>query len=289
MVEYSNDPFADLDKEKVDPAASPVRQALSESTIASVSVLPEPDIMDMFPGDTQVDLPGGLVYGTEILETAEVRELTGNDEEALAKAASGSLFRYLNTIIELGLVSVGGYPATPAMRNELLIGDRDTILLGIRKATFGNEIEMPEVICTKCNRLIGDVTIQLDTIPINELEPRDVREFKIPLRKSGTFAVVRLPNGADFMTLGKNDKLSPPEQNTVLLSRCVLSINGQSVNGSTVAVNKLGVSDRKKILKFVDNTQPGPRYDKIEFTHDDSDCGETTSLGINVMDLFREM
>lgn len=287
-MEFSNDPFAETPVEESDLGKAAAAQSASDAIIASTTVIADADPNDMFPSDTHVLLPGGLVINGVVYDEAEVRELTGEDEEALARTVNGSLFRYLNMIVELGLVSVGGIKATAEMRDSLLVGDRDTLLLGIRRATFGNEIEFLNVVCLACNETIGDVTIHLDTIPINTLSDRSVREFSVPLRKGGV-AIIRLPNGADFMALGKNSTLSPAEQNTTLLSRCVLTVSGKNVGGATSLVNKLGVADRKAILKFIDDTQPGPRYDKIEFEHDDPDCGKITSLGINVMDLFREM
>ena len=62
--------------------------------------------------ETTVDLPGGLYDPCEgnVMKTAEVRELTGLDEEAIVRISEPG--KALLTILEKATVSVGGQPVT---------------------------------------------------------------------------------------------------------------------------------------------------------------------------------
>ena len=76
----------------------------------SAALAEEPVVVETAaPSSTEVSLPGGFVSREGILaKYAEVRELNGADEEAIAKA--GFLGKALQTILQKGLVSIGGEP-----------------------------------------------------------------------------------------------------------------------------------------------------------------------------------
>ena len=112
-----------------------LNKALNETPAQEVA----PEITS--PSDTTVDLPGGYLTATgEVIRTAEVRELTGKDEEIISK--TDNLGKALMTILQRGTVKVGDLPADEKLLDELLIGDRDSLLLGILKSTFGSSIEI---------------------------------------------------------------------------------------------------------------------------------------------------
>jgi hypothetical protein len=80
------------------------------------------------PSDTTVELPGGYLNAAgEIIRTAEVRELTGKDEELISK--TNNLGKAILTILQLGTVKIGNELATDKILDELLVGDRDAIIL----------------------------------------------------------------------------------------------------------------------------------------------------------------
>ena len=101
------------------------------------------------PSDTFVELPCGYITPAgEILKSAEVRELTGRDEEAIAKI--DSLGKALNVMLSRGVVKVGNLEATEEVLDNLLAGDRDMLLLAIYRATFGDSAKV-NVWCSNCN------------------------------------------------------------------------------------------------------------------------------------------
>ncbi len=94
------------------------------------------------PSNNIVTLPGGYITATgEVIDEAEVRELTGADEEAIAKAPN--VGRALLTILQRGTVRIGEERADDKVLDSILSADRDVLLLAIFKATFGNTTIIP--------------------------------------------------------------------------------------------------------------------------------------------------
>jgi hypothetical protein len=268
--------MADDLTEFTDVASSPQAQAAMERLLADADkpeATPRPQIET--PRDGFVTIPGGIKVGEETITEVEVQELTGEAEERLAKArTSNDPMRFYNTLLEEGIASVGGKSPEEVI-GQMLVGDRETILLGIREATYGPEIELGTAFCEECREEF-DATIEVKDIPIRPLESETT--FTVPLRKGGK-AKVRLPEGADQTAYLKDPSLTDSERNSVLLSRCVITLpqNGEEmpVSGFPSLVLSLGVVDRRNILAEIDKRQPGPRYDGLEIEHE---CGSKVAV-----------
>jgi hypothetical protein len=245
-----------------------------------------------------VTLPGGLKLsdGT-LITTAQVRELTGADEEAIARASiSMNPFHFINTLLERGVVQVGDQPKkkTRELLKRLLVGDRDALIMGIRNATYGDEIEVTNLngddwICPECETS-SQLTIQLEDIPVREHQgaPGE-HEFEVELRK-GRVAKLSLATGADQLAVFENIKLNLKERDTILLARTLISIkeaNGQ-VNGTAGfaqgVASSMNMVDRAKILKELLSRQPGPQFSDIKFTHDV--CNKEVTVAVGIGDMF---
>lgn len=248
---------------------------------------PAPVIEDL--PDTYVKLPAGLVAGKDVIQNAEVRELTGKHEELLAKARlSNNAAKYVETLLQCGVVSIGDAPATNALLDSLLQGDLDSLIMGIRKATFGDTFEVFNVTCPTCDAM-NDLELDLKDIPVKELEDPAVREFLVPLRK-GVKARVQFPTGAVQKELFKK-QIGIPEMNSITLSHCVLSFidandNETPCNGLS-DVRNLGIADRKTLQDYIYNNQPGPRYDQV--TAQCHSCEGEVPVPLTVGILFREL
>lgn len=238
------------------------------------------------PPDNRVTLARGIRRDGRLLRDAEVRELTGADEEELARAGT-DWPRFLTTLVTRGTVSVGGEPMTAALGGELLIGDREALILAIRRVTFGNEIEFAKFECPFCGEST-ELTVHLDSIPVRQLGGGyENDEHEVPLR-GGRTAVVRLPTAAnqDFV-LGRSSHLTAGQQNSEMLLCCLKSVElpfGEFPVITLQTVRDLGWADRKAILRFVDESQPGPRYNEVSFTHES--CGREVPLPISVAAMF---
>lgn len=236
------------------------------------------------PPDTGLRLPFGRLADGRALRTARVRELTGADDEALARV-SGSYLRWMDTVITLGTAEVGDQPATKEALRELTTADRDTLLLRIRMATYGDTLEVPAFRCPECGKL-SDLTVHLGNIEIKGPEDPTCRVFEAQLRGGG-HAQLRQPTGHDQMEFDGRE-MTIPEQNTLLLSRVIVTaeLPGRpAVAGSMALARSLGLADRKALLDAVAANTYGPRYDEVAMTH--QECGAEVPVPISAGDLFR--
>lgn len=266
---------------KISAAANP---ALANNILQQVQQEPEkapyePTITA--PSDTTVSLPGGyLTPDGEVLRTAEVRELNGLDEEALAKAAN--IGKALLMVVQRGTVSVGSMKATEEVLDELLAGDRDALLLGIIKATFGRTADIPAY-CPGCEDF-KQVSVDLnEDIKTNALaDPLNDRQFIVDCKVGPV--VVRLPDGHTQKELILNSEKTNAELKSILLERCVVQINGTPVY-SKAQVQRLGLADRTKISDEINSRAPGPQFETLTVTC--PDCEGEVRVPINLGTLFR--
>ena len=274
------------------PASHPAAAgAVAAAMAAGEDRLPDPP---EFPCDL-IPLPGGLILdegldNERVVSTVRVRELNGEDEEALARAlASGEPYHFLTTLLERGTVQVGDEPeaSTRALLGRLLIGDRDAVLIGIRVATYGNSIKVFNFRCPECGN-ISDIEFELDDdIEVRKLDNPHDNVFEVTLR-NGSVAKVRLPDGNTQVALNEG-KPTQARRNTIIIQKCVESITTPDGRERRMIVSprmalSLGMADRRTILSEITDRQPGPKYTDIKIT--DMDCGKEVSLAVDLGDLF---
>lgn len=217
----------------------------------------------------------------------EVRELKGRDEEAVDRARrSPEALKVVQTIVECGTSAVGDEEATPGVLGQLLAGDREYLLLLIREATYGSEIQLGDTRCA-CGDIVS-VTVEVEDIPVHRLDSPSDASFEVPLRKGGV-AQVHLPTAADQQAVFANANLTNAERNTLLLTRCVESL--RYAGGDVILVagfpsvisDDLGLLDRRTILDEIAKRTPGPQYNDVTVEHE---CGYAIPVEINLMSLF---
>jgi hypothetical protein len=259
-----------------------VAQAMMVEDQVTVVGVPEEFTPAPLPPDTSVELAGGFQdYMTgEVSMEAEVRELNGIDEEAIAKIADPG--KSLLTILQRGVVSVGDTKATVEILDQLLAGDRELLLIAIRKVTFGNEVKL-EGACPEC--LAPDQTFTIDLT-----EDVEIRRLEDPMDRSFTMdtklgkVLVSLPTGRTQKKLLQNAEKTVPELDTILLKDCVNEINGMPIV-DVKQVQALGISDRRKITNEIADRAPGPRLGDIKKMC--TACEQEVPLPLTVADLFR--
>jgi len=235
----------------------------------------------VLPSDTTVNLPGGHVnVAGEVIKTAEVRELNGKDEEAISKATN--LGKAIMTILNRGTVKIGDEPATEATLDQLLIGDRDAILLGILKTTFGKKAEVP-VYCSGCtDQKIVQIDIDEDIKHKVLTDPVNDRIFTV--KGKSTEYVVKLPNGIVQKEMINNMEKTSAELSTIILENTVVKI-GETPIYSKAQVQNLSVLDRRTIIDEINHRAPGPQFDDVTVTC--PSCGSEVLVPINLGSLFR--
>lgn len=242
---------------------------------------PEQAITTRAPSDSEVSLPGGYILPNgEIITKVEVRELTGADEEAISKA--GSTAKSLSILLQRGLVKLGDKEASKDDLDALLSGDRDTILVGIRKVTFGKTLSI-NIRCSSCSQeQVGEVDLDKD-VPVKRLsDPVADRVWEVET-KQGTVRLA-LPNGITQKKLMDNLDKTSSEINTMLLAGCILSVNGAPSIGAQTALS-LGMADRNKIVEDIIERNPGPRLGEVKKVC--KACGEDIFIPLSLLDLFR--
>ena len=232
------------------------------------------------PPATDVDLPGGLFDPFNgLISKAEIRELTGVDEEAISKIADPA--RALLSILERATVKIGEETATKEVLDSLFAGDREMLLLGIRCATFGNEIKLGPGLCPHCDET---QTFNVDLSKDIEIKRLDGdSEFTVDCKVGKV--LVTLPKGSTQKAIVESTNRTSAELDTIMLKNCVLEINGKEVFNAEV-VRNLGMLDRRTILKEIADRNPGPQLGALK--KECQSCGQEVPLPLSLADLFRD-
>ncbi|WP_020142230.1 hypothetical protein [Terracoccus sp. 273MFTsu3.1] len=232
-------------------------------------------------------LPGGFTRGgagADVVYEAEVRELTGADEEYLDRVKRGKPEKFMDALIERGLVSIGDAPASKDNIGLLLTGDGEKVLLEIRRATYGDTLEWDELTCPHCGERFA-LTLSIDDIPMTTLAKSEDRNFDVTLRRGGV-AHCHLPRMADLPTLPAD--ATDAEASTAMLANVIDTIeergNVTFVAGAADAVRSLGLADRKAILTELSKRRIGPDLQAVSFTHDV--CQKEVPFPLTAGDLF---
>jgi hypothetical protein len=273
------DPLENPEKANADIAA-----ALADATSTNLPVIP-------VPPDDLVTLPGGLVLRDRLVTTAIVKELTGVDEESLARASQSlNPFHFLDRLLKCGVTQLGNEPAnmTEKLLGQLLIGDREALILGIRRATYGESIDIEQWKCPVC-ATEATLSMELSDIPVTKMsDPEEETTFKVPMRKGG-HAVVRLATGDDQVSIFEKPEISSAQRETKLLQRCVSALVDESGQEHMVPafpslILSMSIPDRHKILRELTKRQPGPKYDQVKYKCES--CGEDVTVTVGIGDLF---
>lgn len=194
---------------------------------------------------------------------AVVRELTGEDEEALAAIDAKedlSYGEYLVNLLQRAVVSIGSQSVenNKYLIDELIIGDRDLLFLGVIRATYGRAREV-QLTCGNCNET-NDVVIDLEKDFTVETPKEDITKPISVQLKDGKTISFGLPTTGDSRYSLKKAKTTA-EQNTYIIARCLLG--DMDKDSREEWAKKLGLADRKKIIKAITLVQPGPRMEEV--------------------------
>jgi hypothetical protein len=178
----------------------------------------------------ELKLPGGLVLDDrQRLESAELRPLTGRDEEWLAAHPTAPSAIAVTRVLTSCLVRIGNAKPTEKIVRRLLVGDRDYLILQLRRLTLGDEFHVVFP-CTACGNKM-DVLFGADTVPVT-VRPQTRAEYSIQLGLGGNSdppVRFRLPCGADQEAVVQ---LGPERAADMLLHRCVLENGARSFSSA---------------------------------------------------------
>lgn len=237
---------------------------------------------------SEYDLPIGLINARgELVTSVSIREMTGFDEEEMARHdIRKNVAVWVTKLLLLTVETIGGEKPDAEVIRNLLIGDRDALVNFVRRTTYGDlyEFELTCSVCKGKSKIGIDLSTEIQQTPI---EDPMVRTFEIPLRRG--VAKVRFLTGADqeafSETLSKQPK-TQAEIDTLMLARSVIEIDGQLTFGDENAVRRLPAADRSTLSEFIGTKQPGPQT-MTPIPVNCATCGEEYPITPGIGDLFR--
>jgi hypothetical protein len=191
--------------------------------------------------DGVCDLPGGLVLDDgRRLGRAELRPLTGREEEWVTQHAGAASARLATKLLSACFVRLENLPVNSEMIDKLLVGDRDYLILQLRRLTLGDRFAAV-FSCPACRRAM-DVEFLAQDIAI-EPRPQNAAVYTWTSEDVQRVVRYRLPNGADQEAVVD---LSPGDAVETLLARCVIDDGG----------TPLSVEERAAVIAEMDAHAP---------------------------------
>jgi hypothetical protein len=262
--------------------------------MAAIAMEPQLTPAAALPGEDwaagRLELPGGVLDSRgQCFKTVIVRQLTGRDEELLADRRYKNAAQQVSEFLAQVLAEVPGLdkPVSKELVSEMLIGDRDYLLLRLRQICLGDQVEQvmrcPAPACGQK----ADVEFLISELPVRRVKTvQPVYEFDLsePLRKddprSGHVAL-RLPTGLDLEAILDCKDVNPAMANTKLFARVVKKLGREPL--SEAAARELPMRARQEITAFLKTITPGPELKvEIQCPH----CGVDMSYPFDLYGFF---
>lgn len=234
-------------------------------------------------GQISCSLPGGLVdEAGRIHRQVELAPLRGQDELFLADRSGQERNRLASALLSRCVQQIGAIkPVSEATTRNLLVADRQYLLLKLREATFGDQVQAT-IICpdTDCNHKV-DIDFSTEDIPVKESKDKGpLYQMQLPA-EADQVIVFRLPNGGD------QEMISPLLQNEVeaavsLLGRCVQRI-GDKDNPGADGISQLSPEALMAIERQMEWLAPAV---ELTMTGDCPECGTAFAIPFDLTGFF---
>ena len=222
-------------------------------------------------------------------ETVDIRAMTAKEEDILMSQAYIKQGVVIDKLLESCIIDKS------IDISELLVGDRNTILVALRVTGFGSDYSATTT-CTHCSARdtsVFDLTgLKLKNIDVNPVSP-GVNEFEVQLPVSKKTATV------SFMTAGIEKEIRVTEKRnkeilgidpdvnrvTTRLSNTVKSIDGiRDRNKLKKFIENMPLQDSRIIRQFIKNNEPGiDMSTSYNCSHCNQEAQVTLSLGLNFL------
>jgi len=273
----------DTNQSTVDP--DHIDQKQQDLAEAKKVVIGDAPVMER-PPDGKITLSFGLLNGDSYEKDATVRELTGADEEALAKYTS--TVEVIDAMLCLATERVGSkilsdmpFSERQSVLGPLLAGDRELLFLNVIATTYGDARDVPYT-CPHCESS-NEVTVIISEDFKPKLKDELLPSYEYVTSKGSTI-VYRLSNGFDQLALARKKGLSQPQVNSLILSECILTVDGDPPLAPMEFVRNMGLKDRRTLLEQLTDRQPS--IDMLLRPNCPS-CGEEVTLDISWEDVFQ--
>ncbi len=236
-------------------------------------------------------LPGGHWDPAGILHREfELGVLTGREEELLAQTRRAETASLVTAVLSRGVRRLGDIsPVTEDIARQLLIADRQYLLLKLRQQTFGDLVRA-DLFCpwADCGQRVS-IEFGIDDLPVEEaaepgpfytltLSPHARGEEDAPQRE----VCFRLPNGADQEALSTLLASNEAEALSLMLVRAIQRIGSFAPPGPE-RVAALSPLARSEIEAEMERVAP-----KIELSMDTvcSECGRAFAVPFDLHRFF---
>ncbi len=171
-----------------------------------------------------VQVPGGYREDGRLYRDAELRPVNGRDEVFLRQVADTLSPAAVGTALLARCVQRMGPcgDVTPDLVRSLSVGDREALLLHLRRMSLGESISCV-VSCPgeDCGQRL-DATLGVADLLVEPYEERPAVHEETLSADGGTDTVrFRLPTGADQETVADRNSTDPRAATDMLLKRCV--------------------------------------------------------------------
>lgn len=218
------------------------------------------------PEAVAVELPCGFVHEDEIYTKASIIPMTGRIRKLIARPQNRqNPASIIDALLTNCVASIGSINrVNKNVTDRLFLGDRDFLVMEIRKLSLGAEVHT-QLQCDNCGAKLG-MTLNLDRdVPTTKLKDLDIDvvdgEAVFELRDDmlKLDAKFRLPRGVDQHHIAPLYRKNPVEANYALYRACLLEWNGQDASELPV-----GFFDDQPlpVIDFIDENfmemMPGP-------------------------------
>lgn len=235
------------------------------------SELEEMNVPESFDSEEEFELLAGYEDENGVVhKTYTLREITGEDEEYInrsdikqngAKVATALLTRCITKLGTLTKKELGPKKWEEIFKEKLFIGDRDIMLLTLRKKSTGEEIEVTHTCPNPNCKAKLKTIINIDELEIKPYDGMKTIPFELPkgfvdhkgiLHREGT---MRRPNGLDGEILTPVAKNNIAKATSLLLARLCSFSDGAHIDPTIMA--KLTIKDRNYLQELLNEHQFG--------------------------------
>jgi hypothetical protein len=179
--------------------------------------------------ESSLSLPGGLLFDNALsecrrFETIAIQPMTGHEEDWLATSRGVPSAIVATHLIDACVTQLDGQAPPDNLARRLLSGDRDFLILQIRRLALGDDVRAVAN-CPQCAKSM-DVGFNANEILV-EGQPEDTASYSIELEARDNIAArriqFRLPVGADQEAVAR---MEIDEAAACLFARCLLKDGG---------------------------------------------------------------
>ncbi len=228
--------------------------------------------MNLPVGNKICKLPGGYIDEEGIVhQETELTPLSGREEELLARnMGNGESASQLTIVLSRCVKRIGKIaPVSEKITRNLLIADRQFLLLELKKLTFGNKIQAT-FFCPwpECGSKM-DIDFSINDIPVKESKDKGP-SYHMDLSPDAAFTnngekkfteiIFRLPNGGDQEVISPIVHQNEGLAFSMLLNRCIQKI-GPYEQPKEEHIYQLSPRARREIEQQMEAVSP-----KVELT-----------------------